>query len=35
MSKFMLIRKFAQMTGSVDNPAYAQQGIEELEGRWV
>ena len=29
--KFGLIRKFAQMTGTVDNPAYAQQGIEELK----
>jgi aminopeptidase N len=30
-SKFMLIRKFAQMTGTVDNPADAQQGIEALK----
>ncbi len=29
--KFALIRKFAQMTGNIDNPADAQQGIEELK----
>lgn len=30
-NKFMLIRKFAQMTGTVDSPADAQQGIEALK----
>jgi aminopeptidase N len=33
--KFAMIRKFAQMTGSVDNPAYAQQGIEELKNMGI
>ena len=28
--KFMLIRKFAQMTGSIDDPANAQQGIAAI-----
>jgi aminopeptidase N len=30
-NKFMLIRKFAQMTGSIDNPADAQQGIAAIK----
>ena len=30
-TKFMLIRKFGQMTGIVDSPADAQQGIEALK----
>lgn len=29
--KFGLIRNFCAMTASVDNPAYAQQGIEEIK----
>ena len=29
--KFNLVREFAAMTGRVDNPAYAQQGILELK----
>ncbi|MDB5154897.1 MAG: pepN 1, partial [Mucilaginibacter sp.] len=30
-TKFGLIRNLAKMTGHVDNPAYAQQGIEEIK----
>jgi aminopeptidase N len=29
--KLALMRKFAQMAGSVDNPAYAQQGIGAIK----
>jgi aminopeptidase N len=29
--KFMLIRKYAQMTGSVDNSSYSQQGITDIK----
>jgi aminopeptidase N len=29
-SKFGLIRNFAEMTGKVQNPVYAQQGIEQI-----
>jgi len=29
--KFALVKNFAKMAGKIDNPAYAQQGIEELK----